>query len=970
MTRLFSRFSVRTKLFVTSLIVTLIAMFAVGWYAYDRRQQAIDFLTTQMLSLTRAKAEDQLAAQAASQANQTESFLKTVKVDVSDTADYARRLLDEANVLGGGDYWNAREKLDRLASEQWDNANDEPGSVFVPSKAELTPTRIRELNVLKYLDFAAPNLLAENPDIVALYFIDPEGATLYYPNIDLAAVVGDYDPTAQSFYTIATPENDPDRNAVWTLPYQDPAGTGLIVTISQPVYDSQGKFRGVVGADVQLSKISQAVSNVRVGDTGYAFLIDLGGRVVGMPERAYPDFGLTPEIVPPNETPKQTILYKGSAELQDATDKMRRGGSGVATFKTADGVDHYIAYSKVPVANYSLGLVVPVSETTGQTIAAIELLAEQTRQATVTGLVLFVILATVAVVVVYFAARALTHPLIQLTNTAKQIAGGNLEAVAPVTTRDEIGTLATTFNSMTSQLRDIINSLETRVELRTAQIQASADVGRAAASILDPDDLLSQVVRLITGRFGFYYAAAFTVDPGRKWAVLREADGPGDVAWTLKKAGHRLELDGDSMVATAIRRRRPRVALDVDEETVRFANPLLPETRSEVALPLIAGDEVLGALDVQSALPAAFDEASTTTLQAMADQIAVALSNARQYRRERSRAQQTTGLVEATVELATLTEEDDVNARILELTLALLNADGATLWMPVEQSDQLELVKAAGGNLEALVGQRVQRRQGAVGEAYATNYTVRLDIEQARREAWLTSWRGEAQAMLVTPLNWHEQAVGVVTAVLTADKSFSDDDVSTAQLFAAQAAATLENTRLFNQVQSALAELSAVNKRLTGEAWQVHTRGASIVHEYRALSTAAAPASTALSVPVELRGQAIGLVTLEDEQPQRELTAEERSIVENVVQQMALALESARLFEQTQSALSEARRLAQREQLVNRIVGQLRGAVSVDEVLHIATQEMRQAVRATYATAKLTAAGSNNDGRGYDYDGK
>ena len=973
MTRIFSRFSVRTKLFVASLLVTLAAMFAVGWYFLERRQEAIDYLTQQMLSLTRVNAEVELGARAENAASQTTALLRAVEGDVSQTAQYAAMLLGRSDLLEQSGYWNARDVLKPLAQGQLDNPNDEPGSVFVPPHTSLSTPMEQELNSLKYLDFVVPNLLKANTDVVGLYFVGANGEPLYYPNIDLAAVVGDYDPTSQPYYVNATPEKNPTGQAVWSAPYRDSAGTGLIVTVSKPVYDTQGMFRGVIGADVQLAKISQAVTNLKVGETGYSFLVDSAGRIIGMPDRGYSDFGLTPETVSPNEAPEQTVLGKGDTSLQDATDKMRRGGTGVNIFRTADGADHYIAFTRVPIGNYSLGMVVPVNETTGQTLSAIERLAEETRGSTVTGLMLFGIIAAIVIVIMYFVARTLTRPLAQLTKTAQEITAGNLEAEALVMTHDEIGTLALVFNSMTAQLRDVINSLETRVELRTAQIQASADVGQAAASILDPDQLLDQVVRLISERFGFYYAAAFIIDPSGKWAVLREAKGPGDAARVLKQAGHRLELDGNSMVAASIRRRRPRIALDVGEEAVRFANPLLPDTRSEIALPLVVGDQVLGALDVQSVQPAAFDEASTSTLQAMTDQVAVALNNARQYRREQLRAQQTTGLLEASIELTAQTDQSQAYELIGQLAMSLLTCDGVGVWLPVEE-DEIELRYTVNVGRIEMTGRRLRRGEGLSGQVFAKGIALRVDDYLA--------WSGHAasfddapfHAALGVPLIWQGQTAGVL--VLTRSqpgRPFVADDENIAQLFAAQAIATLENTRLLAQVQTALEELSQANKRLTGEAWQIRLRGESIAHEYRRTEHQATTETT-LQIPVELRGQRIGSVTLEDNQPERELTSDERSIVENVVQQMALALESARLFEQTQSALSEARRLALREQLINRIVGQLRGAISVDEVLRIATDEMRRAMRATYASARLTPAGSaivpDGNGQGYDYDSK
>ena len=170
---------------------------------------------------------------------------------------------------------------------------------------------------------------------------------------------------------------------------------------------------------------------------------------------------------------------------------------------------------------------------------------------------------------------------------------------------------------------------------------------------------------------------------------------------------------------------------------------------------------------------------------------------------------------------------------------------------------------------------------------------------------------------------WQGQPIGVLVAAQTLpDKSFTADDGNAAQLFAAQAASAIENVQLLERLQQTLAELGQANRRLTGEAWQKHLRGSEIVYQHQrpGAQDLAQPALT-MTVPIELRGQPIGQVVVEDDQPQRQLSADERELVQEVVQRMALALESTRLFEQTQSALGEARRLAQRERLINRITG-------------------------------------------------
>jgi GAF domain-containing protein len=114
----------------------------------------------------------------------------------------------------------------------------------------------------------------------------------------------------------------------------------------------------------------------------------------------------------------------------------------------------------------------------------------------------------------------------------------------------------------------------------------------------------------------------------------------GEAGRVLRESHHRLSLDGKSMVGTAISQKQARIALDIGAESVRFDNPLLPYTHSEIALPLIAGERVLGALDVQSTKQSAFGESDIETLQNMASQVAVALENARLFQETRQRLQE------------------------------------------------------------------------------------------------------------------------------------------------------------------------------------------------------------------------------------------------------------------------------------------------------------------------------------------
>jgi PAS domain S-box-containing protein len=182
--------------------------------------------------------------------------------------------------------------------------------------------------------------------------------------------------------------------------------------------------------------------------------------------------------------------------------------------------------------------------------------------------------------------------------------------------------------TMAAQVSNAIENsrLYEQVQHRAQQLLTAAEVSRVAVSLRNTDELITQSVELIRERFNLYYAALFLSDPERQWAVLVHATG--EAGRELLEQGHKLEIGGQSMIGWAIAHRQARIALDVGAERVRFANPLLPLTRSEMALPLTVGDTVLGALSVQSTAANAFSESDVAVLQTMADQIAIAISNA------------------------------------------------------------------------------------------------------------------------------------------------------------------------------------------------------------------------------------------------------------------------------------------------------------------------------------------------------
>lgn len=247
------------------------------------------------------------------------------------------------------------------------------------------------------------------------------------------------------------------------------------------------------------------------------------------------------------------------------------------------------------------------------------------------GLGLFAALMSLTIVAI--SSRAISSPIADLANKARELAQGNLNIRADIDQKDEIGMLALTFNTVASELQTVIESLEQKVNERTdsLQIQANrlrvaAEVARDATTSRNIDELLNRASQMILDRFNFYHTGIFLVDSTEDYAVLRAS--PTEAGKIMLQRNHRLRVGRVGIVGYVAGTGEPRIALDTGEDTVHFQNPLLPNTRSEMALPLKVNDKVIGVLDVQSDKPGDFSQDDVASLQIMADQLALAIQRA------------------------------------------------------------------------------------------------------------------------------------------------------------------------------------------------------------------------------------------------------------------------------------------------------------------------------------------------------
>ena len=349
---------------------------------------------------------------------------------------------------------------------------------------------------------------------------------------------------------------------------------------------------------------------------------------------------------------------------------------------------------------------------------------------------------------------------------------------------------------------------------RTLQLQTAAEVSRAASSILDLNELLPQAVELIRERFELYYVGIFLVDDANEWAILRA--GTGEAGRVQLERNHRLAVGGESMIGQAVATGKARIALDVGEEAVRFQNPLLPDTHSELALPLRARGRVIGALTVQSTEQAAFSPEDVTTLQTMADQLANAIDNARLFEQTQARAQELAILNEMGHTLASRLEHDRIIEHIERYTNRLIQSTSFVLALYDKEQDLISfpLVIEEGEKLN------IAPRQAANGLVdYVINNKTPLLISEnlpARAEELGVDHQTvgkPALSWLGVPILIGDEIIGMISVQsVETPRLYSERDLNLLLSIANQAASALQNAKLFAQTEQQNAELAILNE--------------------------------------------------------------------------------------------------------------------------------------------------------------
>jgi GAF domain-containing protein/HAMP domain-containing protein len=390
-----------------------------------------------------------------------------------------------------------------------------------------------------------------------------------------------------------------------------------------------------------------------------------------------------------------------------------------------------------------------------------------------TTILISLVLIVLSVLAGFLASQVLTSPLLTLSKVAEKIATGDLNARAQTNTDDEVGVLSSSFNRMADELNQTFSNLEMRVAERTTdleiarrqsekranELQSIGEIARIITGEQKLENLLPLISRLVSERFGFYHTGIFLIDETNQFVVLQAANSEGGKRMVAH--GHRLEVGESGMVGHVAKFGTSRIALDVGSDAVYFDNSDLPNTRSEMALPLKVRDRIVGVLDVQSEKPGAFTDDDAKTLGILADQVAIALENARLFTQTQQALNEAQALYRQNLQAGWLTFSREETSIGYHQTLT----GGKKLETPIE-TDQIRQAMNRGDVL-----------------VFNTDETAQ-------------------EPSIVVPIKLRGQIIGALNIKSpTSNRRWTNDEVNLVEVISERLSLALENARLIQESQ-------------------------------------------------------------------------------------------------------------------------------------------------------------------------
>ncbi len=373
-----------------------------------------------------------------------------------------------------------------------------------------------------------------------------------------------------------------------------------LMAISIPVTDLKTGFSaGVLIATVRFKDVWNSIADTHVREGESIYIVDSRNQVV-----AHRDLSVVLQSAM-FEVPKEDGRYPG-----------------------LNGEDSFIATTEVTLGIRRLDVVV---ERSAQNVL------EKTASSMMVTLLIIVISLAIAVATGVMVVTRISTPLTDLVNVATAIQEGDFSQRADERGVEEVSQLAVAFNGMTARLRKSIDTLEQNIVARTQALETSIEVSHSLSTLLEQDELVSEVVTQIQDAFHYYHAHIYVLDEAKRKLVL--AGGTGEAGKAMLAKGHFIPM-GKGLVGRVAETESAIVVADVEQNENWLSNPLLPKTKSEAAVPISVGGKMLGVLDVQQDTVNGIHDEDVRMLQSVANQFAIALRNARLYAETQKTADQ------------------------------------------------------------------------------------------------------------------------------------------------------------------------------------------------------------------------------------------------------------------------------------------------------------------------------------------